>query len=176
MFSRGAKASHKRKLELAAKKPKRTHKKKHHVIHVRNPELHEYNKGLPKAAAPSAAAAAADAADRAQDDARGTVAARGGRRTRRRRGLLGRLIRNPTRRQLKALLGRRGGGLEEEYKKAFRAAEGSDPSETDLANFLSHGPNTQPEIIKAIQQEAKRKNAGVPEAKAAMEARVYGRQ
>ena len=103
MFSRGAKASHKRKLELAAKKPKRTHKKKHHVIHVRNPELHEYNKGLPKPAAPSAAAAAADAADRAQDDARGTVAARGGRRTRRRRGLLGRLVRNPTRRQLKAL-------------------------------------------------------------------------
>ena len=108
MYAKGAEKHRRMAEKVAAKKPKRTHKKKHHVIHVRNPELHEYNKGLPKAAAPSAAAAAsADAADRAQDDARGTVAARGGRRTRRRRGLLGRLIRNPTRRQLKALLGRR---------------------------------------------------------------------
>ena len=108
MFSRGAKASHKRKLELAAKKPKRTHKKKHHVIHVRNPELHEYNKGLPKPAEDTEAEqrrlAAEDEANESQDKARGLTRRTGGRRrTRRRRGLLGRLIRNPTRRQLKAL-------------------------------------------------------------------------
>ena len=106
MFSRGAKASHKRKLELAAEKPKRTHKKKHHVTRVRDEELHEYNTAVTEAE--QRRLAAEDEANESQDKARGLTRRTGGRRrTRRRRGLLARLIRNPTRRQLKALLGRR---------------------------------------------------------------------
>lgn len=101
MFSRGAKASHKRKLELAAKKPERTHTKKHHVRRVRDEELHEHNTAVTEAE--QRRLAAEREANESQDNARRTG---GRRRTRRRRGVLARLIRNPTRRQLKALLRR----------------------------------------------------------------------
>jgi hypothetical protein len=113
MFARGAKASHMRKLELAASKPKRTHKKKHHVARVRNEELHEHNTAVTEAERRRLAEEAE--ANRNQDNARGT----GGRRRTRRRSLrrlgpLARLVRNPTRRELSALL-RRGGAPQPGY-------------------------------------------------------------
>ena len=93
MFSRGAKASHKRKLELAAKKPERTHTKKHRVRRVRDEELHEHNTAV--TAAEQRRLAAEEEANRNQDEAR-----HGGRRTRRTRRTR-RVLRNPTRRALK---------------------------------------------------------------------------
>jgi hypothetical protein len=104
MYAKGAEKHRRMAEKVAAKKPKRTHKKKHHVTRVRNEELHEYNSGLHPAPVPTPSAAKEAEADKTHDLTRGTG---GRRRTRRRRGVLARLIRNPTRRQLKALLGRR---------------------------------------------------------------------
>ena len=95
MFSRGAKASHKRKLELAAKKPERTHTKKHRVTRVRDEELHEHNTAV--TAAEQRRLAAEEEANRNQDEARRRGRGRRTRRTRRTR----RVLRNPTRRALK---------------------------------------------------------------------------
>jgi len=94
MFSRGAKASHKRKLELAAKKPERTHTKKHRVARVRDEELHEHNTAV--TAAEQRRLAAEEEANRNQDER----LRHGGRRTRRTRRTR-RVLRNPTRRALK---------------------------------------------------------------------------
>lgn len=107
MYAKGAEKHRRMAEKVAAKKPKRTHKKKHHVTRVRDEELHEYNSGLHPAPVPTPSAAAEAEADKNHDLTRHTAVPGGRRRTRRRRGLLGRLIRNPTRRQLKALLGRR---------------------------------------------------------------------
>ena len=102
MYAKGAEKHRRMAERVAAKKPKRTHKKKHHVTRVRDEELHEHNTAVTEAE--ERRLAAEREANERQDKARGTG---GRRRTRRRRGLLGRLVQNPTRRQLKALLGRR---------------------------------------------------------------------
>jgi hypothetical protein len=101
MFAKGAEKKRRMVEKIAAKKPKRTHKKKHHVTRVRDEELHEHNMAVTEAE--QRRLAAEREANERQDKARGTG---GRRRTRRRRGVLARLIRNPTRRQLKALLRR----------------------------------------------------------------------
>ena len=162
MFSRGAKASHKRKLELAAKKPKRTHTKKpHRKTVVRDEELHEHNTAVTEAE--QRRLAAEREANDNQDKARGTG---GRRRTRRRRGVLARLVRNPTRRQLKALLGRRGGRNngtpEQEYTNYYRIVYGTLPSEEVLKEFRMLSPDTQRAKIEELRQMWMAKNPSRP--------------
>ena len=101
MFAKGAEKKRRMMEKLAASKPKRTHRK-HYVTRVRN----EHTAAVTEAERQRLAAE--EEANRNQDEARGT----GGRRRTRRRSLrrlgpLARLVRNPTRRELSALLRRR---------------------------------------------------------------------
>jgi len=111
MFKKGAEKTKRMKEKLAAKTPKRTHKKKHHVTRVRDEELHEHNTAV--TAAEQHRLAAEKEANDNQDKARGT----GGRRRRTVRTIrmkkgeylrehhhLFRVLRNPTRRALNAEL------------------------------------------------------------------------
>lgn len=106
MFAKGAEKKRRMVEKIAAKKPKRTHKKPHRKTVVRDAALHEHNTAV--AEAEERRLEEEREANDNQDKARGT----GGRRRTRRRSLrrlgpLARLVRNPTRRQLSALLGRR---------------------------------------------------------------------